>query len=74
MKVCEEYAIHILPPDSELGETLQSASTRIEEELPSSGLDQDTRPESIHDRGRTARTQESDLDLLPGGIGWSKSR
>jgi hypothetical protein len=44
MKVCEEYAIHILPPDSELGETLQSASTRIEEELPSSGLDQDTDP------------------------------
>jgi hypothetical protein len=74
MKVCEEYAIHILPPDSELGETLQSASTRIEEELPSSGLDQDTRPESIHDRGRTACTQESDLDLLPGGIDWSKSR
>jgi hypothetical protein len=74
VKVREEQAIHILPPDSELRETLQSASTRIEEELASSGLDQDARPESIHGRGRTACTQESDLDLLSGGRGWGKSR
>jgi len=74
MKVREEYAIHVLPPNSELREALQSASTRIEEELSSSGLDQDARPESIHYRWRTAGTQERDLDLLPGCRGRGKSR
>jgi len=73
VKVREEYGIHILPPDSELRETLHSASTRIEEELPSAGLDQDARPESIHGRGRTACTQESHLDLLPRGSDWDQS-
>jgi hypothetical protein len=74
MQVRKENAIHIPPPDSELRETLQGASTRIEEELSSSGLDQNARPKSIHDRGRTAGTQESDLDLLAGCRGRGKSR
>jgi hypothetical protein len=68
----EEDPIHILPPDSDLGETLQSTSTRVEQEFLPSGFDQNARPESIHGRWGSACTQESDSDLLPIRGGWNK--
>jgi hypothetical protein len=70
----EEDSIHILPPDSELAEALQSTSPSVEQEFLPSGFDQNARPESIHDRRGSACTQESDFDLLPIRRGWNKGR
>jgi hypothetical protein len=70
VKVREEYPVHILPPDLDLGEALQSTSTRIEQELLSSGFDQNARPEAIHDRLWSTGPQKGDLDFLPLGSDW----
>jgi hypothetical protein len=62
VKVCQEYAVDVLPANPELGEALQRASPGVEQKLLPGGLHQDGRPASIHGRHRGAGSEERHLE------------
>jgi len=64
VQVGQEHALNVLPPYTELDQTLQRASSGIEDELLFPSFDQGARPEAVHDGRRTTRAQQSHFELL----------
>jgi hypothetical protein len=73
VKVGKKYAVHILPANSYLSETLEGASTSIEYELLPAGFDQGAWAESIHNRRRGPCTEERYFDGLSLRDRWTES-
>jgi hypothetical protein len=62
MQVRQEHALHVLPANARLLQTLQRSASGVEEQLLISGFDQDARPEAVHRRLGATGTQQRHLE------------
>jgi hypothetical protein len=65
----EQYAVDGCPADSDLSQTLQSASPGIDQKGSASGFNQRARPKSVQTGQWSTGPEERHLDLLSGQIG-----
>ncbi len=64
-KCVKKYASHFPVLDLHLGEPLEAATPRVEEDFLPAGFDEGAWSETIHDGRRTTRAQERHLNNLP---------